>query len=562
MKKLENLKIQKQLSLSFLMLTIVSIILAGVGISWMFNSIATENKLAASVSGMSDVSGVLTNVTTIQSEGLNAIIKADQPQVAQVAQDTIQKCDQVCAQDVARLNKRVTEPKWKKQIASANEMYSNVFEPQVNQAMKYLTDGDKTNASQAIQSTISISRQIMQTYSDYMDFEGKEAQNVAAQNSTMAKGGLVFYLLLIAAGIVYSVMVGRKISKNISRPVQELSACAEEFSKGNLKVRAKYHSQNEFGALAATLNNSFERLQHIVMDISNLMRGMAGGDYSRSKMERYEGDFGEISDAANTILENLNQVFSSIRSSAVQVKNSSRQVSNGVQIHAKGAEEQSATVEQLSAEISNISAAVGHNTGSISHIATSANLTTERVDKGMNQMKNMLSAMNEISEASGQIVKIIKVINRIASQTNILALNASIEAAHAGDQGKGFAVVAEEVRSLANQSADAAKQSAELIGNADQKIQEGAAAAQQTAQTLHEIADEVESIDQAIQKIKGTSDTQSTSIKQITQGIQQASSALQTNSTTAEESAAASQELSSQSGRLEKEIGWIQLRAE
>ena len=175
-------------------------------------------------------------------------------------------------------------------------------------------------------------------------------------------------------------------------------------------------------------------------------------------------------------------------------------------------------------------------------------------------MTEMSDSMKDITEKAGEISKIIKTIDDIAFQTNILSLNASIEAARAGSAGKGFAVVADEVGNLAKKSQEAAQDTARLIEDTITAVNRGAGITDQTAESLHRVSESFEKIDRLVGSISKASEEQSASVKQVTEGIDQISSVVQTNSATAEQSAAASEELSSQANMLNELVGHFQLR--
>jgi methyl-accepting chemotaxis protein len=366
--------------------------------------------------------------------------------------------------------------------------------------------------------------------------------------------------VLLAADVALAVFCSVRLVKLIGGPLDEIVEKCELFSTGRLNVKIEYRSKDEIGRLAETMNYVFSRLKVIVDEIAGTVGKMADGDYSSEKIEIYKNDFARISDAFQMILDRTNRTFQVFQSSADQVSAGSEQVSSGAQELAQGATEQASSAEELSASIQDISQKVQENSGHVTKVTEYLDATARNVKDGNSQMHQMLTAMDEISASSDEIRKIIKVIDDIAFQTNILALNAAVEASRAGEAGKGFAVVADEVRSLAGKSAEAAKQTADLIETAISKIKDGKGLADGTAKTLDGVTKKIEQLDETVRKINEASAAQSAAIAQITQGMEQISSVIQTNSATAEESAAASEELSGQAELLKKELSRFKLK--
>lgn len=374
----------------------------------------------------------------------------------------------------------------------------------------------------------------------------------------------VIVILLCISGVALGGMVilALYITKSLTTPISEIESAVTKMAEGNLDVKVSYESQDELGKLSDRIRYFTESLKSIINDEGYLLGEMAKGNFrvSTRARDRYVGEFQAILSSMVEINSSLSNTLLQINQSSDQVASGSEQVSSGAQALSQGATEQASSVEELAASINEISGQVDSNAKNAQQANDSSTMVGSKAEESSQRMQDMLSAMSEISSSSNEIGKIIKTIEDIAFQTNILALNAAVEAARAGEAGKGFAVVADEVRNLASKSAEASKNTAVLIENSLQTVENGRKIADETAQSLMEVVTGVESVAATISQISDASLNQATSIRQVTQGIEQISSVVQTNSATAEESAAASEELSGQAQLLKNLVGRFRLK--
>ncbi len=357
-----------------------------------------------------------------------------------------------------------------------------------------------------------------------------------------------------AIAILLGFLAAYFIARKISVPLAELVDILEDMARGNVDKTVNIHGRDE----VAQLGTSFNTMVHNLKEKIQATQTIAQGNLSQEiRLASQEDSLGQALIEMNN---GLNDVLHQVTSSAEQVTTGSQQLAQSSESLSQGSSEQAASLEQISASMEELSIQTKSNADNANQANQLANSAQNQAEDGNVQMQTMLNSMQEINTASENIFNIIKTIDDIAFQTNVLAINAAVEAARAGTHGKGFAVVAEEVRSLAQRSAEAAKETTQLIGDSMKKVESGAKIADETANSLKEIVNEVAKVTDLVSEITASSSEQARGMTEVNRGLVQLNQVVQKNAQMAEESSNGSSELSAQAVILKQLVGRFKLR--
>lgn len=368
---------------------------------------------------------------------------------------------------------------------------------------------------------------------------------------------LMFVVILF--GIVLLCTIYQIIKKYLS-PVQKILEGASKLEKGNLKINIDVDTNDELGRMAKALNHISATMDNYVNDISHQLSQMAANDMNVEIRQKYIGDFIPIQASIEKIADSLNGTLRQIRLSADHVASDSVSVSNGAQKLSQGAEEQADAIEELASSIENLSKDITANADDAQKMSMNAAKVSEQIEKGSQDMNKLIQAMSEIQKSSAGIEKVIKAIEEIASETNLLSVNASIEAARAGEAGKGFAVVANQVRDLALKSADSVSQTTELIKYSLTAVENGVLIAGETADSLSAVMEGAREIAGSVNKISSASQNQKMVLQEVVKSVGLIEGVVQSNISAAQDSAETSEELSKQSKRFYELVNQFRLK--
>ncbi len=351
-----------------------------------------------------------------------------------------------------------------------------------------------------------------------------------------------------------------RLGNQINLLVSEMDELAKAAAEGNLDYRGD--SSKFEGDLAEIVNGVNRTMEGIVIplrDIGDVLKKLANNDLTARVTSDYKGEYNILKENVNKAMESLENVIMQVADSVDQVSSASNQVSASSQALAQGASEQASALEETSSSLEEIASMTNQNADNANQANTLSIEANKAAEKGNEIMQKMAKAIEEIKKSSDETSKIIKTIDEIAFQTNLLALNAAVEAARAGEAGKGFAVVADEVRNLAMRSAEAAKNTSALIEESVKNAENGVTISQDVAESLTEINNITKKVSNLVAEIAASSKEQAQGVDQINKAVAQMDEVTQKNAATSEESASAAEELASQATELDSMVASFKL---
>ena len=408
------------------------------------------------------------------------------------------------------------------------------------------------------------------TLQAYAPIDGTDGWMVAVDAPVTDFLGSVVTGIIIGAAIgviavAYSIYKAKQIGQRIGEPVAQCTDRIQLLAQGDLHTPTpKVETGDELQILAEATASLSDNLQQVIGDTDYLLGEMSEGNFAivSNCREAYIGDFSGLLESIRKLNHKLSETLGEIKNAVSQVSAGAGQMTDAAQGLAEGATDQAGSVEELQATITNVTEIVEKNAKALGASYEKAMEYQQQARTSGEEMKGLTDAMQRINETSKQISDIIGEIEDIASQTNLLSLNAAIEAARAGEAGRGFAVVAEQIRKLADDSAQSAVHTRELIETSLQEIEKGNQITDKTAEALQKVVEGIEDLANESKKAMEESNAQADAMAQIEQGIEQISTVVQNNSATAEETSATSEELSAQATNMNELTDAFQLRNE
>lgn len=333
------------------------------------------------------------------------------------------------------------------------------------------------------------------------------------------------------------------LMNGIAAPINEAMPILEEIAAGKFDNKITGNYEGVFASIKDSVNNTSNSLAYYCMEIERVLGNMANNDFDQKIKGYFPGSFSNIKGSINELIIKFNNVIREIGTAANNVFESSSGISKSSIVIAQGSEHQAASIQELGGAIEEINQQVKDNSTKAESAFELTKISKHKADKSQHSMDEMLEAMDSIKIASDKAARVMKVVDDIAFQINLLALNASIEAAKAGQHGKGFSVVAEKVRNLAGKSKAASEESEQYIKNTIKTISVGVKKATDTSNALKQILENVNSVSEYISSIASESQNQVHSISNINDGVNQISQVIQNNSAMSQEAASVSEEL-------------------
>lgn len=564
-KKLNNMKIEKRLKTSFRIVTLIASVAAVIGAIAMVIMISRYSSALTNYGfSQGDIGKAMTAFADVRAATRGAISYTDKSMITDFQKIHDEK-KAIVEEYMDIMTGTLTTDD---ERAAYNEIVVKMQEYWTLDD-KVVKKGNSSDAEDIEEAQELEYKELAPLYDEvYEAMEGLLDVNVQIGNelsTTLLILGIVLIgaiILIIIVSILVSSKLGGVISGSIANPITALAARLELFEKGDLNSEFPVSdTTDEVSDMVQTAGRMAETLRALIQDMTEIMKKMSNGDFVIKSpiREKYVGDYEVLLLSMRDMRDRMNETLLQIDEASGQVYAGSGNLAQAAQALAEGSTDQAAAVEELQATFANITEGIQTTAQHVTESYDMAQKYADIADNSREEMHLMTKAMNGISETSLKIENIIAELEDIASQTNLLSLNASIEAARAGEAGRGFAVVADQIRKLAEQSSQSAVDTRELIENSIREVEEGNKVAENAAKSLEEVVDGIKDIAKYSKDLSEISDKQAQAVSQAESGMNQIAEVVQANSASAEETSATSEELAAQSSAMSELVGAFQL---
>jgi len=602
---LNNAKIGSRLNIGFFSIILVMVILSLICFVQFIQikkntQIVVENNFQKVLAA----STVIDNLNVVARSTRNLILFSE-PSENNRDQDKIKEARALIPKALETLDKLTTDADGKKvleDMISARKAYVE----NLDNFLSLVNSNQKDQAAALLKTGM---RDAQNAYFEHLnkliDFNTNATNDSGSKTIKTINNTIYMLLILLFAAIVISLVFAVWIKGSILKPVEQCVDAANKIADGDINVSFNIVYNDETATLMHSMENMSRNIQTMADDASMLVDAAVNGKLkTRAKADKHKGTYRTIVEGVNQTLDavinpineamdvmdrlankdmtarvkgtykgdlelfktNINLAAANLEDSLIQVdmaveqiSSASTQISSGSQILAEATGEQASSLEEISSSMEEINSLTANNSDNSKQGLQLADKAVFSVDEGNVAMNKMSDAMSCILKSSQETGKIIKTIDEIAFQTNLLALNAAVEAAHAGEAGKGFAVVAEEVKNLALRSAEAAKNTNDLIEESSRNAELGARIVEQVSKSFVEIKENFGKVKSIVNEIAASSDEQSQGVNQGKYSFQEMNKVTQQNAANAEESASAAEELNSQAAELQNMVAQFRL---